>query len=183
MAKAKQTVSIVAPSFERGARSVMGALSALDKASAKAAEAICGAFQGYIDGAVNVPKDEAGVKALGKAIRECPVFAEAVALGTIERKTVTEYAQSAMRAFYWGVPFAQSLKNDADMALPWGGAKAGDKTSKAGKVESTDRAALDATICKALKQARLLGLTGFASDMLELALETLEGFAEPADNK
>lgn len=183
MAKTEKTVSIVAPSFERGARSVMGALSALDKASAKAADVICGAFQGYIDGAVNVPKDEAGVKAMGKAIRECPVFAEAVAMGTIERKTVTEYAQSAMRAFYWGVPFTQSLKNDADMALPWGGAKTSDKASKAGKVESTDRAALDATICKALKQARLLGLTGFAADLLDMATGALDGFAEPADNK
>jgi hypothetical protein len=63
------------------------------------------------------------------------------------------------------------------MGLPWGGAK-GDKQSASGVVISTTREALDKTLCKALEQARALGLTEFAADMLDLCIDRLDNFKE-----
>jgi hypothetical protein len=79
-------------------------------------------------------------------------------------------------AFETGKPFKRSS------VFAKSKAKAKAAKAKTGKVESTDRAALDETLFKALKQARLLGLTGFAADMVDLCAEALDGFEEPADN-
>jgi len=49
---------------------------------------------------------------------------------------------------------------------------------KAGKVETTDRAALDQTLSKAIKQARLLGLTEFAAVLLDHCVDALDAFKE-----
>jgi hypothetical protein len=51
-------------------------------------------------------------------------------------------------------------------------------TPKAGAVKTTDRAALDATLSKALAQARLLGLDSFAAEILDMCIESLDGFTE-----
>ena len=88
-----------------------------------------------------------------------------------------KYANSAARALHWNVPFEASLKNNPDLALPWG-KKSGDKTKGSGPVQSTDREALDKTISKALAQMRILGLTELAADTLDLMLERLDGFTE-----
>lgn len=167
-------------SFDTRAAIVLGAIERMDATASECADIIRVAYQAFIDEAgAGLPKDEAHTKALGKAMREAQPFLDAVAIGALERKTVTEYAQSAMRAFFYGMPFEQSLKNNPDMALPWGGAKGGDKAGKAGKVQSTSREDLDATLCKALAQARMLGLTEFAANILDLCIESLDGFEEP----
>jgi hypothetical protein len=165
------------------ARQVVKATEKFDKASADFSAAICAAFKHMVDLALlaGVSKDEAGCKHLARTIREATPFREAVALGQLEGKTVTEYAQSAARAFYHGVEFAPGLKNQPDMALPWSKSKAGGDTGKSGGVESTDRNALDATACKLLKQARLLGLTDLAADLLDMLIERLDGFKESAE--
>ena len=49
---------------------------------------------------------------------------------------------------------------------------------KTGKVDVTDRAALDQTLSKALKQARLLGLLEFAAVLLDHCVESLDEFKE-----
>ena len=177
--KATATSIIAVESFDHHARKVLGALKEFDAASAKASRNISMAYQVYLDTQVDLPKDQASVTALGKAMREAPAFRDAIGLGLIERKTVTEYAQSAMRAFYWGVEFAPSLKNDPSMALPWTASAKSGTAEKAGPVKSTTREALDATLCKALAQARLLGLTEFAACVLDVCLERLDGFKEP----
>ena len=48
--------------------------------------------------------------------------------------------------------------------------------TKAGAVKSTTRESLDQSINKVIEQARLLGLTGFALDLIDLATEQLDGF-------
>lgn len=167
------------------ARAVVSALKSFDMAAAKTGAQICLAFQTMVDTAIKagVNKDEAGVKSFMKDIRDAEPFEEAVALGLMERKTVTEYAQSAGRAFFHNVPFAQNLKNDESMKLPWGKAGKGGTTGKAGKVESTSRAEVDATARKLLKQLRLIGLTELAADTLDLLVERLEGFTETEPTK
>lgn len=170
---------IVYPSFDAGAERIMLATAEFDGAAAKKADVEREEFQAYIDQWAGMPKDEPTVKKLGQCIRESQAFIDAKALGTLEGKTLTEYAQSAMRAFYWGVPYAQGLKNNPEMVLPWGGAKGGAKGKKSGGVQSTTREALDETLCKALQQARMLGLTEFAANILDLCIESLDGFEEP----
>lgn len=165
------------------ARAVITALKAFDTAAAKTSAQINLAFQTMVDAAIKagVTKDEKGVKAFMKDIRECEPFEEAAALGLMEKKTVTEYAQSAGRAFYHGVPFTANLKNDKTMGFPWGKtSKEGEaKTAgKSGKVESTSREELDKTARKLLAQMRILGLNALAAETLDVLLEGLEGFSE-----
>lgn len=172
-----QTVSV--PSFTTAAKALGKAYESFDQASAKLSATVCATFQQFLDACTvaGIGKTEKEVTAIGKAIRENEVVAGFVASGAFERKTFTEYAQSAMRAYYHGVEFAPGLKNDKAMGLPWGGAKS-DKTKTNGKVTTTSRAELDKTICKALEQARLLGLVNFAAELVDLAAESLDGFAE-----
>lgn len=47
-----------------------------------------------------------------------------------------------------------------------------------GKVESTTREALDKTLSKAIKQARLLGLTEFAAVLVDHCVDSLDAFKE-----
>jgi hypothetical protein len=51
-------------------------------------------------------------------------------------------------------------------------------TKASGAVQSTTRAELDKTFCKALAQARLLGLKDFAADLLDMLHDRLDGFEE-----
>lgn len=177
--------SIVSVSFDSSARNIGKAYAGFDKAHGKLTATVAREMQAFIDQwFISNGKGEASVKAMGKAIRESQVVVDLVATGAMEKKTFTEYAQGAMRALHYGVPFAADLKNNPDMALPWGKAgKAGTDTAKSGKVMSTSRADLDKTISKALAQARALGLAEFAADMLDLALDSLDGFKETVLDK
>lgn len=178
-------ITIKPVSFDNSARIIGKAYAGFDKSFAKLTGTVNAAMQGFIDQwSIANDKSEASVKAMGKAIRESQVVLDLVATGAMEKKTFTEYAQSAMRALHWGVPFSADLKNNADMGLPWG--KAGKGTSggdKTGGVQSTSRADLDKTISKALAQARMLGLAEFAADMLDLCLDSLDGFKETVLDK
>ena len=112
-----------------------------------------------------------------KEIRECETVLNIVASGAMEKTTFTEYAQSAARALHFGIEFSPSLKNNDAYKLPWS-KKTANKSKGAGPVQSTDRAALDKTISKALAQMRLLGLTELAADTLDLMIDRLDGFTE-----
>jgi hypothetical protein len=176
----KQTVkTVTVPSFTNAAKALGKAYESFDSATAKLSATVCATFTQYLDACTlaGVGKTEKEINAIGKAIRENETVAAFVASGAFEKKTFTEYAQSAMRAYYHGVEFAPGLKNDKAMGLPWGGAKSG-KATKAGKVVTTTRAELDKTLCKALEQARALGLVNFAAELVDLAVESLDGFGE-----
>ena len=167
-------------SFDTRAAIVLGAIERMDTTASECADIIRVSYQAFIDEAgAGLPKDEAHTKALGKAMREAQPFLDAVALGALERKTVTEYAQSAMRAFYWGVPFEQSLKNNPDMALPWGGAKGGAKGGdKAGPVTTTTIEAAHKTMAKALAQYRMVLQRDFVADLLDVIQARFPDFDE-----
>lgn len=172
----KVTVKSIVPSFDASARAIVSAQRAFDKVAVKASAAIVQAMQQYLDACAvsDVPRDNAGVNALGKGIRECQVFLDSVAQGLFEKKTITEYAQSAMRAYFHNIPFAPSLKNDTDYKIP---AKDGSVKS-AGSVKTTSNEALYKTLQKALEQARLLGMDEQAANLLDFCLDTFTGFTE-----
>jgi len=170
------TVNVIP--FNSTASAIGNQFKAFDDASTKLMAFIGQTMQAYIDQwALVNDKDKASCNAMGKEIRECEAVQDLIALGAMEKKTFTEYAQSAMRALHWGVPFNAALKNDPAYALPWGKAKPKD-TTKAGKVTSTSREDLDKTLSKAIAQARMLGLTELAADILDVCLESLDGFKE-----
>lgn len=176
-----KTSTNIIPSFNKSAAAIIKALSAADNAAAKYSVTLATTMQQYLDGCavLGMLRDNATVKALGNEIRTCQSMLDAVATGMLEKKTVTEYAQSAMRAYFHDVPFAQGLKNDPDFQIPSANGEVKVKApSKAGKVSKTTRAELDKTIVKMLEQARLMGLNEFAADMLDVCLESLDGFQE-----
>jgi hypothetical protein len=177
----KAPAIVALPEFDSSAKTIIKAHEPLDNASAKTRDVVNYTMQSYIDKCTTagLTKTEADVNRLGKMIRDSQTVLDIVAVGAMEKKTFTEYAQSAMRAFFHGVPFSASLKNDKNMGLPWGGAKGGDKKpSKSGPSTQTTREALDKTLIKALEQARGLGLTEFAAEILDLCIDRLDGFKE-----
>jgi hypothetical protein len=178
-AQAMLSQTVTVPSLTNAAKALGKAYESFDSATAKLSATVCATFTQYLDACTlaGVGKTEKEINAIGKAIRENETVAAFVASGAFEKKTFTEYAQSAMRAYYHGVDFAPGLKNDKAMGLPWGGAKSA-KVTKAGKSVTTNRAELDKTIRKALEQARAIGLVNFAAELVDLAAESLDGFAE-----
>ena len=110
--------------------------------------------------------------------RTNPARAEVAALfgalaeaGYISTASAKAYQNCFWIAFETGVPFSRSLHNKQSESKQ-------SESKQSGKVESTTRAELDKTLCKALRQARLIGLTGFAAEMLDLCIESLDGFEE-----
>jgi hypothetical protein len=107
------------------------------------------------------------------------MFTEIVTAGGLSKSAGANYATSFWIAFETNVPFARTLYEGGRKAKAKAKAKAGAAaTPKAGAVKTTDRAALDATLSKALAQARLLGLDSFAAEILDLCLDALDGFTE-----
>lgn len=106
------------------------------------------------------------------ARREVKEMFDAIVSPTCSKSSAASYQSAFWIAFEQGIPFQRDLNNKKE--------NAGTKTSepKSGKVTSTSRTDLDKTISKALAQARMLGLTEFAADMLDLCLESLDGFKE-----
>jgi hypothetical protein len=182
------SVQTITPlSFDKFASEIVKGYKTFDKAQSKLSATVCTTMQQFIDHvATTRGRDKAACEAMRKAISDSQVVIDTVAAGIMEKKTFTEYAQSAMRALHFNVPFAPSLKNDTEKSLPWG--KAGKAqgspvAGKSGKVTSTSREELDKTLSKALAQARVLGLTEFAANVLDLALESLDGFKETVLDK
>jgi hypothetical protein len=171
--------AVVAPSFDAYAPNLVKAYEAFDKASNKLSTTVDVTISQYLDACTvaGVGKTEKEIKSIGAAIRDSQIVVDMVALGAFEKTTFTEYAQSAMRAYFYDVPFEQGLKNNPAFILPWSGAKS-NKAKTNGKVTTTTRVELDKTISKALEQARALGLLNFAAELVDLATESLDGFSE-----
>jgi len=175
-----KTIASIIPSFDMGAKAIVAAQTAADKVAVKTSDAIVMAVQRHIDACavVGVPRSLAGVNAIGKSMRDCQVFLDAVAVGFFEKKTITEYAQGAMRAYFHNVAFTATLKNDPAYKIP-----AKDGSVRAGAVSTTTMAAFHKTLIKALQQARTLGLIDQAADMLDFCLESFDGFSETGPDK
>lgn len=171
-----QAQNIVSVSFDSHASAIARGYKSFDAAFGKLTALVNREMQGHIDQwLITNGKGEASVKALGKSIRESQVVLDLVATGAMEKKTFTEYAQSAMRALHYGVPFSADLKNNPEMGLPWGKAGKGSADTKAGPVTSTTREAADKTLSKAIAQYRAIGCIEFAADLVDLAMDSLAG--------
>lgn len=114
-----------------------------------------------------------------KALEACTKLFTACGLS---ESSIRNYPKSVRLAFIHGVPFQTDLfttdaRVKAGIPTKSGDTKA-DNAKKAGKVTSTTREALDATLNKALAQARMLGLNEFAATMLDHCIESLDGFKE-----
>jgi hypothetical protein len=175
--------TVTAPAFHPFAKAIVKSYGKFDRASTTLNAELTRTMNQYIDAvrvAPGIGKDEASCKAVQKAIRESDAFVRAVADGLLESKTITEYANGAARALHYGIEWTANLKNDPTKALPWS-KKAKGGAGKAGKVTSTSREELDKTLSKAIAQARILGLTEFAAQVLDVAIESLDGFKEVSE--
>jgi hypothetical protein len=175
----KVTIKSVVPSFDNAARAIITAQAKADRMSSKTGAVIAQSIQQHIDAcAVNgVPRDLQGVNAIGKGIRECQAFIDAVAIGTFEKKTITEYAQGAMRAYFHNVEFSASLKNDPKFKIP---AKDG-SVKKSGSVSTTTADATAKTAQKLILQLRALGHDDTAAGIVDVMLEAFAEFTEAAE--
>jgi len=106
------------------------------------------------------------------------LFAALVEKEYIKAKSAAQYQTCFWLAFENGVPFSRNLVNEKAATKKADGAAKSTAAPKAGKVESTTREALDKTLSKAIKQARLLGLTEFAACLLDQCIESLDSFKE-----
>ena len=179
--KAISLVSLI-PSFDATAHDIADAHELFDTASNNLTETVTNAMIKFIDAAsLTLPdREQKACEALGKAIRDSQAVTDICeGMGAMERKTFTEYAQSAMRAFHFNVPFAQGLKNDKDYILPWSSAKGKATNAKrAGKVESTTDEAFFETMRKAIHQARLLQHELTVGLLIDACLEIDPDFTE-----
>jgi hypothetical protein len=111
------------------------------------------------------------------ARREVKEMFDAIVSPTCAKTSAAQYQSAFWVAFETGVPFKRDLVNKKSDA------KKDATTPKSGPVISTTRESLDKTLSKALGQARALGLTEFAAEILDLCLESLDGFQETVLDK
>ena len=161
-------VSAVVSKFKAEAGAVAAARAQQDKAIQACLDAMTIACVGskaeFMKGNSKSNTARAEVKALFDKLVEGKFLA---------KSSAAMYQSSFWIAFENGVPFKRDLASKAKPETV-----KTETTGKTGKVETTDRAALDATLNKVIKQARLLGLTEFAVSILDLALESLDKFVE-----
>jgi len=101
---------------------------------------------------------------------------DAIISPTCSKASAAQYQTAFWIAFEKGIPFQRDLVNKKSDAKK-------DASPKSGPVISTTRESLDKTLSKALGQARALGLTEFAAEILDLCLESLDGFQETVLDK
>jgi len=128
--------------------------------------------------ACDKPKDEfmKGNAKTNNARKEIKEMFDAIISPTCSKASAAQYQSAFWIAFEKGIPFQRDLVNK----------KSDDKktdAAKSGKVTSTSRTDLDKTLSKALAQARMLGLTEFAAEMLDLCIESLDDFKETVLDK
>jgi hypothetical protein len=172
----KNTITL---SFDKFATEIVTGFKSFDQAQAKLSEVVETSMQQFVDHvATTMGRDQKACEAMKKAIYDSQVVIDTVAQGIMEKKTFTEYAQSAMRALHFNVEFAPSLKNDETKKLPWSKKGASSTSVKAGKVEVTTIAEMHKTLSKALAQARVLNQTIFAGELVDFIVETYPDFKE-----
>jgi hypothetical protein len=137
------------------------------------------AIQAVLDAmtiACDKPKAEfmKGNAKTNKAREQVKEMFDAIVSPTCSKASAAQYQSAFWIAFEKGIPFQRDLVNKKSDDKKTDATK----TAKSGKVTSTSRTDLDKTLSKALAQARMLGLTEFAADMLDLCIESLDDFKE-----
>lgn len=161
-------------------KAVKAAFSKADKAEAQAKAERNKAGQAMVDALILAcdQADKAKYWKASGALDACKaVFQDA----GLSESAVRNYPKSVRLAFIHGVEYRSDLfqaKAQVEAGIKAADAEPKAKPPKSGAVTSTTREDLDATIRKLLVQARLLSLEGFAAEVLDLALDRLEGFTE-----
>ena len=167
----KSIVSAINKAFEGEAKAVQKARSIQDQAIQQALDVITLACDKpkaeFMKGNAKTNPARADIKG---------IFDGLVEKGFISKASGAQYQTAFWIAFETGVEFQRDLVNKKSDAKK-------DATPKAGKVTSTSRTDLDKTLSKALAQARMLGLTEFAAEMLDHCIESLDGFKETVLDK
>ena len=142
-------------SFEYFAPAIVDALESSDRAATTYASVLSEQIDAYISACYDAgyEKNEVDASWVKYEIVNCPAFVDAIASGLLLEKTVNEYGNGAMRAFFHGVPWSASLKNDPSFKLPWVKAKPG-RAPKAGKPANVSNAAPAEPTPKAPNDAR-----------------------------
>jgi hypothetical protein len=159
----------VIKSFEGEAKAVAKARSAQDAAIQKLQDAM---FVACDKPKAEFLKGNAATNAARYQVKA--VFDAICEKGFISKSTAASYQSAFWIAFEQGIPFQRDLNNKKDKPETTKGTSA----KASGAVQSTTRAELDKTFCKALAQARLLGLKDFAADLLDMLHDRLDGFEE-----
>lgn len=168
----KTLVSSVFKAFEGEAKAVAKARTDQDKAIQAVLDAMTIACDQpkalFMKGNAKTNEARAEIKA---------IFDGLVEKGFVSKSSGASYQSAFWIAFEQGIPFQRDLNNkkekgESTPAIP-----------KSGKVTSTSRTDLDKTLSKALAQARALGLTDFAADLLDHCIESLDGFKETVLDK
>lgn len=184
MTSSKKTVDVTdtkntIPSFDNRAKIIIDAFKGFDKAQSKLSDTVATTMQKHVDEfAILVGRDKKACEMLRTSIVDSQIVIDADASGLMQKKTFTEYAQSAMRALHFNVSFLPTLKNNADYKLPWSKKASTDTTKKAGKIETTDMPAFFATMKKAISQARLLNQALTVGLLLDICIELDPDFKE-----
>jgi hypothetical protein len=162
-------VSAVVKSFEGEAKAIAKARVTQDAAIQKALDAM---FVACDKPKAEFLKGNAKTNAARGQIKD--MFDAIATAGYISKSSAASYQSAFWIAFEQGIEFKRDLNNKP--SKPEGEAKASPKAS--GAIQSTSRTDLDKTLSKALAQARLLGLTEFAGEVLDLCIDRLDGFKE-----
>lgn len=182
MTKTNETNAVIAARAAEANKRVKGIVKATEQSDVlygKAADLKRAAVQAVVDWAATAyGRDELGTKAFQADLKASETFANAVATGLLEAKTVTEYMQGMARAHFHAVPWAPTLKNDPDCKLPWG-RKSAPADKAPGKVEvSNPLEDARAHFALTLEFLRKANCTDLAADLLDRMLETFPDFKE-----
>jgi hypothetical protein len=165
-------VAAVIKSFDKGAKTLDKVRQDQDKAIQATLDAMTIACDKpkalFLKGNAKTNPARGQIKAMFDAICEA---------GYISKSSAASYQTAFWIAFEQGVPFQRDLNNKAKPESESTG-EAKTSTKASGAVQSTSRKDLDKTLSKALAQARLLGLTDFAAEVLDLCIDRLDGFEE-----
>ena len=164
----KSIIQSIFKSFEKGRKLEASIVASQDAEIQKAVDTMsvaCDTTKAeFLKGNAKTNPNRAEVKSL---------FMGLVEAGYISKTTANNYQTSFWIAFEQNVPFQRDLFKTHNTKKTE--EKSGD-SKKAGAVKSTTREALDQSIHKVIEQANLLGLKGFALDLIDLATEQLDGF-------
>lgn len=167
----KSIVSTIFKSFEGEARAIQKARAIQDQSIQQALDVMTLACDKpkveFMQGNSKTNMARAEVKS---------IFDGLVEKGFISKASGAQYQSCFWIAFETGVEFSRDLANKKSETKK-------ESTPKAGKVTSTSRTDLDKTLSKALAQARMLGLSEFAAEMLDLCIESLDDFKETVLDK
>ena len=156
--------------FAKSELTIAAAKLAEDKVIQRAVDTMALAYVTAVS-AKGITKAQWAALRAPKAAHKVEVSEMFAAIPSITDATRRNLATAFWMAFESGEPFNRSAVKDKSESKK-------DAKPTTGKVESTNRAALDKTLSKAIKQARLLGLTEFAAVLLDHCVESLDTFKE-----